>query len=589
MSLLEVNDLQVQFNTPEGIVTAVKNLSFNIKQGETLGIVGESGSGKSQTAFALMGLQPANAMIKGSAKFEQQQLLNLPDSELNQIRSKKIAMIFQDPMTSLNPYMKVGEQLTEVLRQHNGMNKKQAYNESVAMLEAVKIPDAKQRMNQYPHEFSGGMCQRVMIAMALLCKPQLLIADEPSTALDVTVQAQIMQLLRELQSEFNTAIIMITHDLGVVAGICDNVLVMQNGEMKEYGSANDIFYRPQHPYTLGLLQAVPRLDKDVDSLQTASTIKADQHNVQSVETVSQEASCSSTKPKAELKSELDKSSTILDVQNIKVHFTIAKKNALPWSKPSTLKAVDGVSFQVMAGETLGIVGESGSGKSTLARAIIGLLKPTSGKVIWQGQYQVHDLTQFTKQDWLAERCNIQMIFQDPLGSLNPRMTVGEIVAEPLRTYHPELTRSERKKQVQTIMTKVGLQPNLINRYPHEFSGGQCQRIGIARALILKPKLIICDEPVSALDVSIQAQVINLLKQLQQELGLSLIFIAHDLAVVKHISDRVLVMYKGNKVEMAAVDKLYGEPQHDYTKALLSAVPIPDPEIEKNKNVLEYTG
>jgi peptide/nickel transport system ATP-binding protein len=585
MSLLEVNDLQVQFNTPEGIVTAVNNLSFNIKQGETLGIVGESGSGKSQTVFALMGLQPANAMIKGSAQFEQQPILNLPDSELNQIRSKKIAMIFQDPMTSLNPYMKVGEQLIEVLRQHNGMGKKQAYNESLAMLEAVKIPDAKQRMNQYPHEFSGGMCQRVMIAMALLCKPQLLIADEPSTALDVTVQAQIMQLLRELQSEFNTAIIMITHDLGVVAGICDNVLVMKNGEMKEYGSAEDIFYRSQHPYTLSLLQAVPRLDKEVDSLQSTSTVNAELRDIQSEEIASQAASCSSTKTKAESQAEVDKSSSILDVQNIKVHFSIAKKNALPWSKPSTLKAVDGVSFQVMAGETLGIVGESGSGKSTLARAIIGLLKPTSGKVIWQDQ----DLTQFTKQAWRAERRNIQMIFQDPLGSLNPRMTVGEIVAEPLRTYHPELSRSERKKQVQAIMAKVGLQPNLINRYPHEFSGGQCQRIGIARALILKPKLIICDEPVSALDVSIQAQVINLLKQLQQELGLSLIFIAHDLAVVKHISDRVLVMYKGNKVEMAAVDKLYAEPQHDYTKALLSAVPIPDPEIEKNKKVLEYIG
>ena len=585
-NLLEVNNLQVQFNTPEGIVTAVNNLSFNIKQGETLGIVGESGSGKSQTVFALMGLQPTNAIINGTAKFEQQLLLNLPESELNQIRSKKIAMIFQDPMTSLNPYMKVGEQLMEVLRQHNGMSKQQAYNESVAMLEAVKIPDAKGRMNQFPHEFSGGMCQRVMIAMALLCKPQLLIADEPSTALDVTVQAQIMQLLRELQREFNTAIIMITHDLGVVAGICDNVLVMQNGEMKEYGSADDIFYRPQHPYTLSLLQAVPRLDQDVDSLQTTSTIKADQDDIQSEATVSQEASCSQEKSlPIKTKAELDKPSIILDVQNIKVHFSIAKKNALPWTKPSTLKAVDDVSFQVMAGETLGIVGESGSGKSTLARAIIGLLKPTSGKVIWQEQ----DLTQFTKQDWLTERRNIQMIFQDPLGSLNPRMTVGEIVAEPLRTFHPELSRSERKQQVQAIMTKVGLQPNLINRYPHEFSGGQCQRIGIARALILKPKLIICDEPVSALDVSIQAQVINLLKQLQQELGLSLIFIAHDLAVVKHISDRVLVMYKGKKVEMATVDKLYGEPQHDYTKALLSAVPIPDPEIEKNKKVLDYIG
>ncbi|TYK66098.1 ABC transporter ATP-binding protein [Colwellia echini] len=574
--LLAVKDLQVQFNTPEGIVTAVNNLSFSIKQGETLGIVGESGSGKSQTVFALMGLQPSNAMIKGSATFEQQQLLNLPNSQLNKIRSKKIAMIFQDPMTSLNPYLKVGEQLIEVLRQHNGMSKKQAYNESVAMLEAVKIPHPAQRMNQYPHEFSGGMCQRVMIAMALLCKPQLLIADEPSTALDVTVQAQIMQLLRELQSEFNTAIIMITHDLGVVAGICDNVLVMQNGEMQEYGSADDIFYRPQNSYTQALLEAVPRLDKDVTNLASLS--------------INEQASAlAETESRPELKAEStaqpEKSTVILDVQDIKVHFSIVKKNALPWTKPSLLKAVDGVSFQVMAGETLGIVGESGSGKSTLARAIIGLLKPTSGKVIWHGQ----DLTQFDKQAWHAERRNIQMIFQDPLGSLNPRMTVGEIVAEPLRTYHPELSYNDRKQQVQAIMSKVGLHPNLINRYPHEFSGGQCQRIGIARALILKPKLIICDEPVSALDVSIQAQVINLLKQLQQELGLSLIFIAHDLAVVKHISDRVLVMYKGNKVEMSEVEKLYAEPQHDYTKALLSAVPIPDPKIERNKKVLEYVG
>ncbi|MBU2870674.1 ABC transporter ATP-binding protein [Colwellia sp. E2M01] len=576
-NLLEVNNLTVQFSTPEGIVTAVNNLSFSIKQGETLGIVGESGSGKSQTVFALMGLQPSNAIIHGSATFEQQPLLNIPASELNQIRSKKIAMIFQDPMTSLNPYMKVGEQLIEVLRQHNAMSKRQAYNESVAMLEAVKIPNAIQRMNQYPHEFSGGMCQRVMIAMALLCKPQLLIADEPSTALDVTVQAQIMQLLRELQSEFNTAIIMITHDLGVVAGICDNVLVMQNGEMQEVGSADDIFYRAQHPYTQALLAAVPRLDKDVENLQSLVTVSA---------SIESEAEPELT-PKTNLEPEKtrDKPTAILDVQDIKVHFSIVKKNALPWTKPNNLKAVDGVSFQVMAGETLGIVGESGSGKSTLARAIIGLLRPTSGKVIWNGQ----DLTQFDKQEWLAERRNIQMIFQDPLGSLNPRMTVGEIVAEPLKTYHPELSRSERKEQVQAIMNKVGLQPNLINRYPHEFSGGQCQRIGIARALILKPKLIICDEPVSALDVSIQAQVINLLKKLQQELDLSLIFIAHDLAVVKHISDRVLVMYKGNKVEMADVEQLYTAPQHDYTKALLSAVPIPDPEIERNKIVLEYIG
>lgn len=572
MSLLKVTDLHVKFTTPEGTVTAVNNLSFSINQGETLGIVGESGSGKSQTAFALMGLQPANAIVTGSALFSEQQLLNLDEHSLNKIRSKQISMIFQDPMTSLNPYMKIGEQLIEVLRLHKGLAKQQAYNEALAMLDAVKIPHAKQRMGQYPHEFSGGMCQRVMIAMALLCKPKLLIADEPSTALDVTVQAKIMQLLRELQSEFNTAIIMITHDLGVVAGICQNVLVMNNGEMQEYGSADDIFYRAQHPYTQRLLQAVPRLDKKFTSLPTLAeqTATASQH-------VTEDATAA--------KKQHNNSSLLLDVQDIKVHFSIAAKNALPWSKAQTLKAVDGISFQVNAGETLGIVGESGSGKSTLARAIIGLIKPTAGKVIWQGQ----DVTQFDKHAWRAERQNIQMIFQDPLGSLNPRMTVGEIVAEPLKTYYPELSRSQRKEKVQTMMNKVGLKPDLINRYPHEFSGGQCQRIGIARALILEPKLIICDEPVSALDVSIQAQVINLLKQLQQELGISLIFIAHDLAVVKHISDRVLVMYKGNKVELAEAEQLYSAPQHDYTKALLSAVPIPDPNIEKNKTVLDYTG
>ncbi|AWB66349.1 ABC transporter ATP-binding protein [Saccharobesus litoralis] len=571
MSLLDVNDLQVKFTTPEGIVTAVNKLSYKVNQGETLGIVGESGSGKSQSVFALMGLQAPNAIIQGSARFEQQELLNLPEQQLNQIRAKQISMIFQDPMTSLNPYMKVGEQLMEVLRLHKGLSKQQAYAESLAMLDAVKIPKAQQRMTMYPHEFSGGMCQRVMIAMALLCKPKLLIADEPSTALDVTVQAQIMQLLKELQKEFNTAVIMITHDLGVVAGICDNVLVMHNGEKQEYGSAENIFYRPQHPYTKSLLQAIPRLDKNQHTLSTVSDAATN---------TEQEPVVSAKKEK----STSDTQQAILDVQDIKVHFAITQKNAWPWSKPEILKAVDGISFQVYPGETLGIVGESGSGKSTLARAIIGLVKPTAGKVIWQGK----DLSQLDKQAWQHERSNIQMIFQDPLGSLNPRMTVGDIVAEPLKTHFPELSKTERKQQVQAIMTKVGLSPNLINRYPHEFSGGQCQRIGIARALILKPKLIICDEPVSALDVSIQAQVINLLQELQQELGLSLIFIAHDLAVVKHISDRVLVMYKGNKMEMESADTLYDNPQHPYTQALLSAVPIPDPQIERNKTVQEYS-
>lgn len=591
MSLLTVKDLNVQFTTPEGIVTAVNDLSFEIAQGETLGIVGESGSGKSQSVFALMGLQAANAKISGSAIFEEQELLTMSDSELNKIRANQISMIFQDPMTSLNPYMPIGKQLIEVLRRHQGLSYAEAFVESVDMLDAVKIADAKSRMSMYPHEFSGGMCQRVMIAMALLCKPKLLIADEPSTALDVTVQAQIMRLLKELQADFNTSIIMITHDLGVVAGTCDNVLVMHNGEKQEYGSVDDIFYRPQHDYTKALLQAIPRLDDSQDKLLSLgeSTAAEQASSTQPIFDESklnpiEHAIINFGKPELSLKPEAE---VLLDVRNVHVDFPIVKNNVMPWFKPDVFKAVNGVSFNVKQGETLGIVGESGSGKSTLARSIIGLLKPTSGNVFWYGNGQEQDMGEFDKKTWRAERRNIQMIFQDPLGSLNPRMTVGDIVAEPLKTYHPELSNEQRKQQVQEMMVKVGLQPNLINRYPHEFSGGQCQRIGIARALILKPKLVICDEPVSALDVSIQAQVINLLKDLQQELGLSLIFIAHDLAVVKHISDRVLVMYKGNKVEMEEAEILYAEPKHDYTKALLSAVPIPDPDIEKNKVVKEY--
>ncbi|EJU3250513.1 murein tripeptide/oligopeptide ABC transporter ATP binding protein OppF [Salmonella enterica] len=439
--LLEVNDLRVTFATPDGDVTAVNDLNFTLRAGETLGIVGESGSGKSQTAFALMGLLATNGRIGGSATFNGREILNLPERELNTLRAEQISMIFQDPMTSLNPYMRVGEQLMEVLMLHKGMSKAEAFEESVRMLDAVKMPEARKRMKMYPHEFSGGMRQRVMIAMALLCRPKLLIADEPTTALDVTVQAQIMTLLNELKREFNTAIIMITHDLGVV-------------------------------------------------------------------------------------------------------------------------------------------GESGCGKSTFARAIIGLVKATDGKVAWLGK----DLLGMKADEWREVRSDIQMIFQDPLASLNPRMTIGEIIAEPLRTYHPKLSRQDVRDRVKAMMLKVGLLPNLINRYPHEFSGGQCQRIGIARALILEPKLIICDEPVSALDVSIQAQVVNLLQQLQREMGLSLIFIAHDLAVVKHISDRVLVMYLGHAVELGTYDEVYHNPLHPYTKALMSAVPIPDPDLERNKKI-----
>ncbi|MCL4128267.1 UNVERIFIED_CONTAM: hypothetical protein GTU68_014849 [Idotea baltica] len=515
-----------------------------------------------------MGLLAKNGIITGSAKFEGKEILNLPEKELNSIRAEQMAMIFQDPMTSLNPYMKVSHQLMEVLMLHKGMGKAEAFEESVRMLEAVKIPEARKRITMYPHEFSGGMRQRVMIAMALLCRPKLLIADEPTTALDVTIQAQIMQLLNELKSEFNTAIIMITHDLGVVAGSCDKVLVMYAGRTMEYGSVNEIFYEPSHPYAEGLLKAIPRLDQEGEILPT---IPGNPPNLLRLPT-----GCPYQERCHRVMDRYKK--LILDIKNLKVHFSIPSKSIWPWAKPANLKAVDGVNVRLYEGETLGVVGESGCGKSTFARAIIGLVEATEGEVVWLGQ----DLTKLEDEPLRQKRKEIQMIFQDPLASLNPRMTVGDIIAEPLQTFYSKLTKEEVKDRVKEMMAKVGLLPNVINRYPHEFSGGQCQRIGIARALILKPKMIICDEPVSALDVSIQAQVVNLLKELQKELGLSLVFIAHDLSVVKHISDRVLVMYLGNEVELGESDALFSDPKHPYTKALMSAVPIPDPKLERAK-------
>ena len=540
MTLLSVEDLNVRFSTPDGEVHAVKDFAFTLEAGETLGIVGESGSGKTQSVMSLIGLLAANGRATGSARFEGRDLLTLPERDLRRLRGCSIAMIFQDPMTALNPYLTVAAQMTQVVRAHERVSNAVARARCLEMLEAVAIPDAEARLCRYPHELSGGMRQRVMIATSLLLRPQILIADEPTTALDVTVQAQILELLKDLRARFGTAIVLITHDLGVVAGLADRVLVMHRGELKEQGSVRDVFYRPQHAYTRALLAAVPRLD---------APLPANGNRTHTGE-------------------------ALVTVEDLKVRFPTARIGV--FGRRRMLHAVDGVDLVLAAGETLGVVGESGSGKSTLARALLQLVKPTAGRIVVFGR----DVTARSAAESRATKRSLQVVFQDPLAALNPRMTVGDIVSEPLWTHRPELRADAVRAAVVEILRRVGLTGAELNRYPHEFSGGQCQRIGIARALVLQPKVVICDEPVSALDVSIQAQIIDLLLELRREFGLSLIFIAHDLAVVRRISDRVMVMYLGRVMETADRDTLFAAPRHPYTQALLDAVPLPDPDRER---------
>ncbi len=571
--VVQVNDLTVRFKTPERTVEAVRNVSFHVDRGETLAIVGESGSGKSVTSLALMRLveygggRIANGgMLLRRRNGEVLDLVNAPDSTLQRVRGADVAMIFQEPMTSLNPSFTAGNQIAEALQLHQGLDAAAARAETLRMLERVRIPEARAILDRYPHQLSGGMRQRVMIAMALSCKPQLLIADEPTTALDVTIQAQILQLIRQLQEEMDMGVIFITHDMGVVAEVADRVLVMYRGDKVEEGGSDEIFARPRHPYTRALLSAVPRLGamQGTDEPAPFPLLKVDEaaHVPDPARLVDTPVAAPSTVRR--------ENGPVLKVRDLTTSFDIA--GGILGRVQKRVHAVEKVSFDLYPGETLSLVGESGCGKTTTGRSLLQLVKSKGGSIEFDGK----NIGALRGSAMQTLRQHIQFIFQDPFASLDPRMTVGYSIMEPL-LIHKVARGKAAQDRVRWLMDKCGLLPEMIDRYPHEFSGGQRQRICIARALALNPKVVIADESVSALDVSIQAQIVNLLLDLQRELGVSFLFISHDMAVVERVSHRVAVMYLGQIVEIGPRRAIFENPQHPYTKKLMAAVPIADPQ------------
>ena len=554
--LLEVNDLEIAFGKGKSPKKVIHGISYGVASNEIVGIVGESGSGKSVTSLAVAGLLPKkNTNINGSILFEGKELLKLPPNEFRKLRGSEIAMIFQEPMSALNPSLSCGFQVAEILQLHLGLTASQAKKETISLFERVKLPRPREIYSSYPHQISGGQMQRVMIAMAIACKPKLLIADEPTTALDVTVQKEIIQLLKELQQETGMSMMFISHDLSLVSEIADRVIVMFQGSIVEEGTVVQIFKNPKHPYTQALLNARPGLESRLAVLPTIESLK--DHTFQPKVITPQH--------RAMRHKQLYTKQPLLEVRNLKKHYYT---NAGVFKSPHITRAVDDVSFKVFEGETLGLVGESGCGKSTLGKALLLLDKATAGTILYRGK----NLDSLKSSEIRALRKEIQLIFQDPYSSLNPRLTIGAALEEPMKVHKISSSGRVRQRKVKELLTRVGLDESYYNRYPHELSGGQRQRVGIARTIALEPKLVICDESVSALDISVQAQVLNLLNELKDDFGFTYIFISHDLAVVKFMSDQLMVMNEGKIEELGDADEIYANPNRAYTRKLIDAIP-----------------
>ena len=627
--LLRVDDLSVTFRSPAGKVTAVRGISYDVRPGEVLGIVGESGSGKSVSSLAVMGLLPPTATVTGSATFQGHQLLGLGDKQISRIRGRHLAMVFQDPLSALTPVYTVGDQIAETIRIHQGSGREAARERAIELLDLVGIPNPRQRSKGFPHEFSGGMRQRVMIAMAIANDPALIIADEPTTALDVTIQAQILEVLQKAREVTGAAVIMITHDLGVIAGFADRMMVMYAGKVVEAGAVDTVYQRPRMPYTMGLLGSIPRLDMGErqrltpiegvppsmvglpagcpfaprcpmriatceqtepdllgvvsdDAGHLAACHRSDEIARDGLTGTDVFAATTLPEPAGTARIPREQRPVVLQVRDLVKEYPLTTGSLLR-RKAGSLQAVAGISFDIREGETLGLVGESGCGKTTTIMEILELAKPTSGTIVVLGK----DTAEMSGKERFEIRRDLQVVFQDPMASLDPRLPVSDILAEPMAAHG--VPAAEREKRVRELLRLVGLRPEHADRYPAKFSGGQRQRIGIARALALEPKVLVLDEPVSALDVSIQAGVINLLDQLKAELGLSYLFVAHDLSVVRHIADRVAVMYLGRIVEIGTADQVFDAPTHPYTAALLSAIPLPDPVKERSRRRILLTG